>query len=106
MTRAVCLAAFVSETKSNVSRGLPSSPMWQYGQRTPNAPVKLFMVASNSRLPRSLGSTCKLVNLSGIWPDNCDAHNIKPTLIAIRLDPDLKTQINSLCILLLQVFFF
>src|SRR5690242_14189161 len=59
MLRAVLLFLTSSEAKF--------LPAWQYSQRTPRLKQKPRMVEIRSLRGVSLGSTCRLVNLSGTW---------------------------------------
>ena len=47
MARARSLFGFASEAKSYVDSGFPSSPTWQYVQRTPSARVKPRMTGAS-----------------------------------------------------------
>src|SRR6516165_4531398 len=65
ISRARFLLGLSSDAKSYVLRGLPSSPLWQYEQRTPSARLKPI-ITGRRRVPgQSLGNTWRLDGFSG-----------------------------------------
>src|SRR6266436_2546530 len=65
ISRARFLLGFSSEAKSKVLSGLPSSPLWQYEQRTPSARVNPTITGRRRVPDQSLGKTWRFFGFSG-----------------------------------------
>src|SRR5215472_6248612 len=72
ISRARFLLGLSSDAKSYVLRGLPSSPLWQYEQRTPKALVNPIITGRSREPGQSFGKTCRFFGFSGqlhaSWP--------------------------------------
>jgi hypothetical protein len=101
ISRARFLFGLSSEGKSYVPSGLPSSPLWQYEQRTPSARVKPIITGCNREPGQSFGNTWRFFGFSGHDHSCAGVGGTKKTVSKMMLDsfpgtlPDIMIPLSN-----------